>query len=86
LEDGKTGPCEVLVDPKDHSIVNLILAEGKNREVRRIFESLGYEVKKLDRKRFATLSTSGLRRGEHRQLTKAEVRALRDMVGLDMAF
>lgn len=86
LEDGKTGPCEVFVDPKDHSIVNLILAEGKNREVRRIFESLGYEVKKLDRKRFATLSTSGLRRGEHRQLTKAEVRALRDMVGLDMAF
>lgn len=86
LEDGKTGPCEVFVDPKDHSIVNLILAEGKNREVRRIFESLDYEVKKLDRKRFATLSTSGLRRGEHRQLTKAEVRALRDMVGLDMAF
>ncbi|MBM4174232.1 MAG: rRNA pseudouridine synthase [Ignavibacteria bacterium] len=86
LEDGKTGPCEVFVDPKDHSIVNLILAEGKNREVRRIFESLGYEVKKLDRKRFATLSTSSLRRGEHRQLTKAEVRALRDMVGLEMAF
>jgi len=86
LEDGKTGACEVFVDPKDHSIVNLILAEGKNREVRRIFEALGYEVKKLDRKRFATLSTSGLRRGEHRQLTKAEVRALRDMVGLDRAF
>ncbi|MGA1306549.1 MAG: pseudouridine synthase [Candidatus Kapaibacteriota bacterium] len=86
LEDGRTGACEVFVDPKDHSIVNLILAEGKNREVRRIFEALGYDVKKLDRKRFATLSTSGLRRGEHRQLTKAEVRALRDMVGLDRAF
>ncbi|NBO68890.1 MAG: rRNA pseudouridine synthase [Bacteroidetes bacterium] len=86
LEDGKTGACEVFVDPKDHSIVNLILAEGKNREVRRIFEALGYDVKKLDRKRFATLSTSGLRRGEHRQLTKSEVRALRDMVGLDRAF
>jgi len=86
LEDGRTGACEVFVEPKDHSVVRLILAEGKNREVRRIFESLGYEVKKLDRKRFATLSTTGLRRGEHRQLTKAEVRELRDLVGLDRAF
>lgn len=86
LEDGRTGPCEVFVEPKDHSVVRLILAEGKNREVRRIFESLGYEVKKLDRKRFATLSTTGLRRGEHRQLTKAEVRELRDLVGLDRTF
>jgi 23S rRNA pseudouridine2605 synthase len=86
LEDGRTGACEVFVEPKDHTVVRLILAEGKNREVRRIFESLGYEVKKLDRKRFATLSTTGLRRGEHRQLTKAEVRELRDLVGLDRAF
>lgn len=86
LEDGRTGPCEVFVEPKDHSVVRLILTEGKNREVRRIFESLGYEVKKLDRKRFATLSTTGLRRGEHRQLTKAEVRELRDLVGLDQIF
>jgi 23S rRNA pseudouridine2605 synthase len=86
LEDGRTGACEVFVEPKDHSVIRLILAEGKNREVRRIFESLGYEVKKLDRKRFATLSTTGLRRGEHRQLTKAEVRELREMVGLDRAF
>ncbi len=86
LEDGRTGPCEVFVEPKDHSVVRLILTEGKNREVRRIFESLGYEVKKLDRKRFATLSTTGLRRGEHRQLTKAEVRELRDLVGLDRVF
>jgi 23S rRNA pseudouridine2605 synthase len=86
LEDGRTGPCEVFVEPKDHSVVRLILTEGKNREVRRIFESLGYEVKKLDRKRFATLSTTGLKRGEHRQLTKAEVRELRDMVGLDRVF
>lgn len=86
LEDGKTGACEVFVEPKDHSVVRLILAEGKNREVRRIFKALGYEVKKLDRKRFATLSTTGLRRGEHRQLTKAEVRELRDLVGLDRAF
>lgn len=86
LEDGRTGACEVFVEPKDHSVVRLILAEGKNREVRRIFESLGYEVKKLDRKRFATLSTTGLRRGEHRQLTKAEVRELRDLVGLDRVF
>ena len=86
LEDGMTGPCEVIVDPKDHTKVSLMLMEGRNREVRRIFEALGYDVRRLDRKRFATLSTSGLRRGEHRQLTKSEVRALRDLVGLDQAF
>jgi 16S rRNA U516 pseudouridylate synthase RsuA-like enzyme len=54
--------------------------------VRRIFESLGYDVRRLDRRRFATLSTSGLKRGEYRQLTKTEVRDLRSLVGLDLVF
>jgi pseudouridine synthase len=64
----------------------MMIKEGKNREVRRIFESLGYDVRRLDRRRFATLSTSGLKGGEYRQLTKTEVRELRSLVGLDLVF
>ena len=86
LEDGKTGACEVIVDIKDHTKITMMIKEGRNREVRRIFESLGYDVRRLDRRRFATLSTSGLKRGEYRQLTKTEVRDLRSLVGLDLVF
>ena len=50
---------------------------GKNRIVRRIFESLGYKVMKLDRVYFAGLTKKGLRRGEWRYLTEQEVNFLR---------
>ena len=50
---------------------------GKNRIVRRIFESLGYKVVKLDRVFFAGLTKKGLRRGDWRYLTEAEVNYLR---------
>jgi 23S rRNA pseudouridine2605 synthase len=77
LEDGITGACELYINPKDKTEVTVSLKEGKNREVRRIFESLGYEVKKLHRKFFATLSVSGMKRGEFRHLTNKEVEELR---------
>ncbi len=83
LEDGMTSPCEVLVQPTDRTHVTLELHEGRNREVRRIFESLGYEVKRLDRKTFATLSTRGLARGEYRHLTRTEEIILKKSVGLE---
>jgi 23S rRNA pseudouridine2605 synthase len=82
LEDGKTAPCEIFINPSDKSKVTLVLFEGKNREVRRIFESLGYEVKKLDRKSFAGITASGLSRGEYRHLTKKEANALLKLVKL----
>ena len=50
---------------------------GKNRIVRRIFESLGYKVIKLDRVYFAGLTKKGLRRGDWRYLTEQEVNMLR---------
>lgn len=82
LEDGYTNPCEVFVNPKDTTEVMLVLREGKNREVRRMFEAVGYEVRKLDRKTFAGLSASGLARGEYRYLERKEVLALRRLVGI----
>jgi 23S rRNA pseudouridine2605 synthase len=82
LEDGPSHPCEVFVNPDDHRIITMQMHEGRNREVRRIFESLGYEVKNLDRKSYAMLTTRGLNRGAYRHLDREEVRALRNLVGL----
>ncbi len=57
--------------------VGIEIHSGKNRIVRRIFESLGYKVVKLDRVFFAGLTKKGLRRGEWRYLTEQEVNFLR---------
>lgn len=77
-----TGECNIMIHPnKPHSVI-LELAEGKNREVRRIFEHLGYTVEKLERRAYAGISIQGLARGEYRHLTVQEVRALEKLVGL----
>lgn len=83
LDDGPTQPCEVLIDPKDKSVVHMVIREGRNREVRRIFEAMGYEVRGLDRKQYAFLTARGLKRGEYRHLSSDEVHELRTMVGLE---
>jgi 23S rRNA pseudouridine2605 synthase len=82
LEDGPSAPCEVMIDLKDHYIAHIALHEGRNREVRRLFEAMGYEVKSLDRKQYAFLTIRGMGRGEYRHLTKDEVHELRKLVNL----
>lgn len=82
LEDGKTSPCFVFVDPSDKRKVTVTITEGRYREVRRMFEHFGYDVKKLDRKFFAGLSTRGLARSQYRFLTREEILELRKLVGL----
>jgi 23S rRNA pseudouridine2605 synthase len=80
LEDGMTAPCdaEILNSPQG-TIIGLTIHEGRNRQVRRMFETLGYDVRKLDRVSFAGLSLSGLRRGAWRYLEENEVRALKNL-------
>ncbi len=82
LEDGKTAPCEIFINPKDKTQVTISLYEGKNHEVKRMFEAVGYQVSKLDRKVFAGLSNAGMKRGEYRRLLNNEVLALKRMTGL----
>lgn len=82
LEDGPTQPVDIMIDPEDKSTVILAIREGRNREVRRIFEHFEYEVKRLDRKEYAGLSTRGLKRGEYRHLTREEVDELYRVVNL----
>jgi len=82
LEDGPTQPCLVTIDPSDRTSIMLGIKEGRNREVRRIFESFEYEVKRLDRKEYGSISTRGLARGEYRHLTREEVYELQRLVNM----
>ena len=78
LEDGEIKADAVAyADERDKSQVGLEIHSGKNRIVRRIFESLGYRVTKLDRVQFAGLTKKNLRRGDWRFLTEKEVDMLR---------
>ncbi|MGN0220536.1 MAG: pseudouridine synthase [Prevotella sp.] len=78
LEDGEIKADEVeYADPVDKKQVGISIHSGKNRIVRRIFESLGYRVNKLDRVLFAGLTKKNLRRGDWRYLTEEEVDKLR---------
>ena len=61
----------------DKKQVGIEIHSGKNRIVRRIFESLGYKVVKLDRVQFAGLTKKNIRRGDWRYLTEEEVDRLR---------
>ncbi|WP_423798985.1 23S rRNA pseudouridine(2605) synthase RluB [Neobacillus sp. SAB-20_R2A] len=81
LEDGKTAPAKVKLlstdKKKQTSIVEIIIHEGKNRQVRRMFEAIGHEVLKLKRERYGFLTLTGLRAGEARELTTHEVKQIR---------
>ena len=60
----------------NYSIVELTIHEGKNHQVKRMFEALGFEVVKLKRETFSFLNLSGLTSGEYRNLTAKEVKIL----------
>ena len=78
LNDGDIKADELeYIDQMDHRKLGIEIHSGKNRIVRRIFESLGYEVRALDRVYFAGLTKKGLKKGEWRLLTDAEVNILR---------
>ena len=78
LDDGimKVDAIEY-ADPVDKKQVGVEIHSGRNRIVRRLFESLGYKVTKLDRVQFAGLNKKNLRRGDWRYLTEEEVDRLR---------
>ena len=78
LDDGEIHADAIsYASETDKSQVGIEIHSGKNRIVRRIFESLGYKVIKLDRVYFAGLTKKGLRRDDWRYLTEQEVNMLR---------
>jgi 23S rRNA pseudouridine2605 synthase len=78
LEDG---PVKVdslaYADAKDKSVIGIEIHSGRNRIVRRIFESLGYDVKGLDRVMYAGLTKKNVERGKWRYLSEKEIRLLK---------
>ncbi len=83
LEDGlvEVNWIRFSEDHPERDIVELEISVGRNRIVRRIFESLGYEVFKLDRFYFAGLTKKELQRGAFRELTQREIIMLKHFTG-----
>ncbi len=83
LEDG---PLQVnwirySVEQPKKDVVELEITEGRNRVIRRLFETLGYRVRKLDRFYFAGLTKKDLPRGAFRELTQREIIMLKHFTG-----
>ena len=80
LEDGPIAFDSIAyTDPENKTLIGVEIHSGKNRIVRRMFESTGYKVMKLDRVYFAGLTRKGLKRGKWRFLTPEEVAFLKMM-------
>ena len=84
LEDGRTRPFRARIARRapDRTTVELVLAEGKKREVRRIVEACGGRVERLVRTRFAFLTLAGLVPGSSRRLSRDEMARLLALVDL----
>ena len=80
VDNKKTSPCRVKLKSFDKktntSMVELTIHEGRNHQVKKMFEAINYDVIKLTRIRFANLDCKSLKSGEYRKLTPKEVKRL----------
>lgn len=65
------------------SIVELVIHEGKNHQIKKMFEAIGFEVLKLKRERYAFLTLEGLNSGESRRLTPKEIKKLYNIIDVE---
>lgn len=83
LDDGMTAPAEVEYadadTEKQEAIIQITITEGRNRQVRRMFEAIRTPVVRLRRIRFGSVLLGGLQRGKYRRLTKEEIAELRKL-------
>ncbi len=84
LGDGLTSPADarILSDRGETSVLELILHEGRKRQVKRMCRAIGHRVLELERTAFGGITVEGLERGCWRALAVGEVQSLRRMVGL----
>ena len=87
LEDGPSGSSKTyLVSHNDRqSVLRITISQGRNRQVRRMFETVGHNVVHLVRTGFGNLTLGNLRIGEYRYLEKEEVASMKKSVGLGLA-
>ena len=82
LEDGPTAPARIAVAGASSNSLDITIHEGRNRQVRRVFESVGSKVIHLKRVRFGTIELGAMAPGSWREMTPDEVRSLRKLVGI----
>tara|TARA_B100000427_G_scaffold273328_1_gene241021 strand:- start:2272 stop:3021 length:750 start_codon:yes stop_codon:yes gene_type:complete len=83
LDDGITAPAKVsLVDEK---LIKIVIHEGRNRQVRRMCESVGHPVKRLIRSRIGPIADTSLRPGSFRELTNQELKSIREVLLKDFS-
>ena len=84
IDNKKTSPARIKlkkVDKKNNTcMVEITIHEGRNHQVKKMFETVGFEVLKLKREKVAFLTLKGLNSGEYRMLTKKEVSLLHELV------
>lgn len=82
LDDGMTAPAKVKVLKQEggNTLLEVIIHEGRNRQVRRMCEHIGHPVIRLERVALGNLTLQGLKRGKYRSLTEKEVIELKNMV------
>lgn len=80
IDDKKTAPAKARIKKIDKktntTLVELVIYEGRNHQVKKMFEAIGYPVIKLKREKFSFLTTVGLKSGEYRELNIKEVKKL----------
>ena len=78
LEDGKTLPAKVsgIKYDKNKTSMYISIREGRNRQIRRMIEKLGYKILMLRREKIGELSLGDLKEGKYRELTKEEIEYL----------
>lgn len=84
IDGYKTSKCHVKVKSVDKKkntcIVEIVIHEGRNHQVKKMIESVGKRVIKLKRERFAILTTDGVKAGDYRRLTNKEVAVIYSMI------
>jgi 23S rRNA pseudouridine2605 synthase len=84
LEDGPAAADQVAyLDPNSKTDIALEIHEGRNRQIRRMMDTLEHDIVQLERAKYGTLTTGDLKRGEWRRLTYEEVDELRQRVDLN---
>lgn len=83
LEDGMTAPAEVeykdIDEEKKEAVISITIHEGRNRQVRRMFDAISHPVIRLKRISFGDILLQNLKRGSYRHLTKDEINHLQQM-------
>ena len=83
LEGQQLQPCKIKIKHKDLekklTVFDMIIKEGKNRQIRKMMEQYNFKVTKLHRKQFGNLTLKGLNYGDYRKLTRDEITSLLDL-------